>query len=882
MVEIQYRSFAIISPHVQLKKGTRLGPYIVDDLLGAGGMGEVYRARDSRLQRTVAINVLAANLTAGDERRARFEREARAISALSSPHICAIHDVGREDDVEYIVMEYLEGETLADKIARGPLPLSQVVRYGTEIADALHHAHRAGITHRDLKPGNVMLTASGVKLLDFGLAKLEPQRTVFSESSAPSTVVNPITAEGTIVGTVLYMAPEQLEGKSVDARTDIFALGVILYEMVTAQRPFKGSSHLSVIASIISSDPNPPRSLQPLCPAALERIILTALEKNPDDRWQTAHDVARQLRWLSEPSSETLPAARPKRMPGVAIAAAALLIGGLVAWGALRMRSAPAQSVRLQFLPPEDVRTAFLPETANFALSPDGRTLAFGGSEAIFLRRLDSFDIHKVDGSDGGNSPFWSSDGQWLGFSARGKLWKTKLESGAVPQALCDVLGAGAVASWVGDTIIFSDRAGGRVEIDRVSDRGGPVKKLTVVKPDEWRHSWPRLTPDGRHYLYMAGLAGSLERRLILASLDSNESTVVTKNVSQATFVSDDQLAFVRDGKLLAQRFDVKKGALLGEPSLIADNVAYFYPSARAMFDAANGVIVYRTDTSKGRLVLTDRGGKSKVVDDQNLFSQYSGSFSTSGKRAAVTVLERATGLGDIWIYDLERGGRDRFTSDSGISLTPVWTPGDQSIAYAFGAVGSLPNVVRRSFTSPAAETLTRPGRFQFPDSFSPDGSTLFFSREDPATRSDIFRLDLRTRKAEPLLNSNADESDAHVSPDGRWLAFVSNASGGNDIYLQSLTQPELPRIRISTNGGSFPRWRRDGGELFYLSAQKTLLSVAPRAPGDWNNANVTALFRASADTLRYDAAPDGQSFLFVEGSHGASDGLFHVILGWR
>lgn len=863
-----------------LKKGTALGPYVIDVLLGAGGMGEVYRARDSRLDRTVAVKILTPGLTSTDERRARFEREARAISALSSPHICALFDVGRADDVEYLVMEYLEGETLADRIARGPLPLSQVIRYAIEIADALQQAHRAGITHRDLKPGNVMLTASGVKLLDFGLAKLTTQP-VFSEDSAPATVVNPITAEGTIVGTVLYMAPEQLEGRAVDPRTDIFALGVLLYEMVTARRPFQGSSQISVIASILSSDPHPPRSLQPACPAALERIILTALEKNPEDRWQTAHDVARQLRWLSDPSSEPLPATRPRRIPRLAIAGA-LVIGALLTWGAMRMRpAAPAPAVRLQFLPPEDVRRVFLPERPNFALSPDGQTLAFGSAEGILLRRLDSFDVHKVDGSDGGSSPFWSSDGQWLGFSAQGKLWKTKLERGAVPQALCDVLG-GANASWVGDTILLSDVAGGRPEIYRVSGQGGPAVKLTVLKPGEWRHGWPRLTPDGRRYLYEAAMAGSLERRLILASLDSTESTVVTKNVSQVTFVADDRLAFVRDGKLLTQRFDLKKGALLGEPSLVAENVAYFYPSGRAMFDSVNSVIVYRTDTSRGRLVLTDRSGRSKVIDDQNLFSQYSGSFSTSGKRVAVTVLDRSTGMGDIWIYDLERGGRDRFTNDPGISLTPVWTPDDRAIVYASGAVGTLPNVVRRSFASPAAETLTAPGKFQFPGSVSPDGSTLFYSREDTKTAEDIYRLDLRSGKAEPLLNSEFAESEGQVSPDGRWLAFVSNASGANEVYLQSLVQRDLPRVRISTNGGSYPRWKRDSGELFYLSPQKVLMSVIPSAPGEWGNAKVSELVRASADTLRYDAAPDGQSFLFVEGSHGASDALFHVILGWQ
>jgi len=878
---------------VTLKKGTILGPYVVDVLLGAGGMGEVYRARDSRLERTVAIKVLLPSLTAGDERRARFEREARTISALSSPHICAVFDVGRADDIEYLVMEYLEGETLAERIARGPLPLSQILRIGTEIAEALRDAHRAGITHRDLKPGNVMLTASGVKLLDFGLAKLETQPRIFSTDSAPATVVNPITAEGTIVGTVLYMAPEQLEGKNVDQRTDIFGLGVILYEMVTGQRPFAGSSQLSVIASIISADPVQPRSLQPACPPALERIILTALEKNPDDRWQTAHDVARQLRWLSEPSGSTsvdthaVVPPKSSRLKLLALPVAAA-IGGLLAWGGMRIAKPPVTTsgIHLHLAPPDDVRAIPAPETPNFALSPDGRTLAYSGMKngatAVYLRRLDSFEVRKVDGSEDGNSPFWSSDGQWLGFSAHGKLWKTKLGSGTVPEALCDVLGTGAIASWVGDTILFVDRAGGRSEIYRLSASGGPATRLTSMKKDEWRHAWPRLLPDGRHYLYQASANNSLERQLILASLDDAASSVLTRNVSQAAFVTDDELAFVRDGKLLSQHFDLSKGKLTGEPSLIAGDVSYFYPSGRADFDAANGVVVYRTDTSTGRLVRTDRAGKRQIIDDRTLFDDLSLSISTDGRQAAVTVLDRGTGLGDVWIYDLARGGRDRFTNEPGLALTPVWTKDGRAIVYSAAAAGALPHLMRRGLTSSTPEPLTPPGRFQFAGSFSPDGSTLYFMREDPKTQSDIFSLDMRTLKETPVLATAAYEADPQLSPDGTWLAFSSNASGTFEVYLQSLARADQPRVRISTNGGGHPRWRRDGGELFYMTDQNGVMSVVPQSAGEWGNAKITELLRAPADTLRYDVAPDGQSFLFIEGSHGAADSLFHVILGWR
>jgi serine/threonine protein kinase len=433
-----------------------LGPYEVDILLGVGGMGEVYRARDTRLGRTVAIKVLLAGLTASSERRARFEREARVISALSDPHICALYDIGRDGDTEYLVMEYIEGETLAARIARGRLPLSQVLRFGTEIAQALQHAHRAGITHRDLKPGNVMITSSGVKLLDFGLAKLAIPDPTPGDSNAP-TLVNPITAEGMVVGTLVYMAPEQLEGRAIDHRTDIFALGGILYEMTTGQRPFGGSSQIAISSAILSSDPAPIRSLEPTTPPALERIILTALEKNPEDRWQTAQDVARQLRWLGESATPTdgTPAIQaPRRSRTIPFALLiAFTVGGLLAYGIARLsRGQPVTTptVRLHLVTTNDIAFSASFESPNFALSPDGRTLCFtgqqGNTSALFLRRLDSFEVSKVEGSDDAWAPFWSSDGAWIGFSSHGKLWKTRVGNLAVPEALCEVPADGALA----------------------------------------------------------------------------------------------------------------------------------------------------------------------------------------------------------------------------------------------------------------------------------------------------------------------------------------------------------------------------------------------------------------------------------------------------
>ena len=869
-----------------------LGPYEVDVLLGAGGMGEVYRARDTRLGRTVAIKVLLSGLTASDERRTRFEREARAISALSNPHICALYDVGREGDTEYLVMEYLEGETLADRIARGQLPLSQVLRYGAEIAQALQHAHRAGITHRDLKPGNVMITSSGVKLLDFGLAKLANPEPTSSPSSAV-TVVNPITSEGMVVGTLVYMSPEQLEGKAVDHRTDIFALGCILYEMATGQRPFGGGSRAAVSAAILSSDPPPPRSLQPALPAALERIVLTSLEKNPDDRWQTAQDVARQLRWLSEsstPADEQIATRQPPRASRrllIALPIAAVL-GGLLVLGAIRLfyrqRIGPP-SIRLQLALPEDIQYVPSFEFPNFAVSPDGRTLCFvgrqGTKQALFLRPLDSFEARKVEGSDGASAPFWSRDGGWIGYSAHGKLWKTRVGSNTVPEALCDVFGGGVVGSWVGKTILFADGAGGRNEIFRISADGGAPVKATTVNPGQWRHTWPRLLPDERHFLYQSADL-SLDRKLLLGSLDSPATTLLLRNVSGAALMANDQLVYVRDAKLLTQRFDAAKGVMIGEPSLIANDISYFFPSGRATFDAANGTIVYRTDTSTGRLVMTDRKGTLRLIDDHGPFQSLGLSYSGDGKRAALTVLDRATGLGDIWIYDLARGVRDRITNEPGLALTPIWSRDGRSIIYSQAAAGSLPRLARRGLTAPASEYLMPPGTFQFAGSFSPDGSTLFFEQSAPKMKDDIFKLDMRTQKAEPVIATTFDEVDPKASPDGTWLAFSSDATGVSEVYLQSLTDAAAPRVRVSAAGGDTPRWRADGKELFYLSAQNEIMSVIPRVPGQWTETTSTVLFRQPANAQRFDASPDGQSFLFIEGSRGAADGFFHVITSWQ
>jgi len=484
-------------------------------------MGEVYRARDTRLRRIVALKILPT-LSASGDLRVRFEREARAISALNHPNICALYDMGRENGTDYIVMEYLEGETLAERIARGPVSLTQTLRYGIEIGEALQQAHRSGVVHRDLKPGNVVITSGGAKLVDFGLAQtLQQSVHTHAHESSSTTDVAPLTAEGRIRGTLHYMSPEQIEGKTVDPRSDIFSLGVLLYEMVTGRHPFEGASRAGILAAILSNDPPPIRSLRPATPPALERVISVALEKDPERRWQSAQDVAQQLHWIGEtPASRDAPGHR-RWLRTATIIAVTMLFAAVGSWIAARRFAGVGQQIqatRLDIeLPPDLDLSAHGYDVEPFAISPDGRTLAIvawrARARALYVRRLDSVDLLPVEGSEDASSPFWSSDGKWLGFSARGKLWKTNVSGVARPEPICDVAAAGATASWVGDTILFADiPGGGSGTISRVSSGGGPARAVTCPTKTEWRCSWPQLLPRRTSFplcLFPAQLAGA-------------------------------------------------------------------------------------------------------------------------------------------------------------------------------------------------------------------------------------------------------------------------------------------------------------------------------------------------------------------------------------
>ena len=877
------------SPTTPGRVGSRFGPYEIVSPLGSGGMGEVFRARDTRLDRNVAIKFLHAPKGRSDAAalRLRFQREAKAISSLAHPHICALYDVG--EDADFLVMELVDGESLAEKLQRGPLPLAQVIRYGAEIADALEHAHRAGIVHRDLKPANIMITNSGAKLLDFGLAKLSETPVV----SGPSDVTTPVavTAEGAIVGTLHYMSPEQIEGKALDHRSDIFSLGVVLYEMATGRRPFAAASQASLMAAILSSDPPTIRSLHPGLPAALESIIRGALEKNPNERWQSAHDVARLIRGIDESaiSDVARAAAQPSKWRSWSLVAglAAGLLVGLVPW-MLRSRAAGTEQpspgeIRLDVaLPPGvDIRTGF--DTNNFAISPDGRRLVFAafasGKRALYERDLASDSVRAIASTEDAVAPFWSPDGQWLGYSAAGKLWKLRVNGAEPPVAICDVAAGGAVAAWNGEVILFSDAiGGGQPEIMMVPDAGGkPVAATTLdVAANEYRHLGPRFLPDRKRFVYQAMTKESVERRLMLQSIGKRDARPIISNVSSVAFAGD-RMIYVRDGVLLSQRFDSNAGNLVGEPVTLARDVSYFYATAGADFDASmNGVVVFRSDTSQGELVEVNRtGAVVKKLDEGENF--YTVAIDRAGRRAAVTIMNHGTGLGDIWTYDLARGVRDRFTSDPGMEVYPVWSPDGKWVVYSRTGGGNFPHLVRRRVNGSDDEPLIQAGFFDVASSFSPDGSELYITRRDQKKNVQIFRYSMATKQLDRPLDTTFPANSPQLSPDGRWLAFALRATGSPEVYLQDMSPGEHERIRISTDGGNAPRWSVSGDELFFASGKRQLISARPGAAKQWSEPVLTPLF--STEEIQDYAPTNDGGFLVCRSRPGAADSLLHVLL---
>jgi serine/threonine protein kinase/Tol biopolymer transport system component len=875
-----------------LSAGARLGPYEILSPLGVGGMGEVYRARDTRLERTVAIKVLPEHLSSSAEVRQRFEREAKTISQLSHPHICALYDVGNQDGVEYLVMEYLEGETLAERLVKGPLPLEQTLRCGVEIADALDKAHRQGIVHRDLKPGNVMLTKSGVKLLDFGLAKaIAPSAPAGSLTALP-TQAN-LTQEGTILGTFQYMAPEQLEGKEADARTDIFALGAVLYEMATGRKAFEGKSQASLIAAILDRDPDPVSAIQPMTPPSFDRVVKTCLAKDPEERWQSAHDLGSELRWILEIRSggrtaEPLTGRPSRRRERFAWGAAILFLFttvGLTVAYFNRATPSRRRPVRLQVVSPPDAVLGWFA-----AVSPDGNWLAFtaapaNGTVSLWLRSLGSLGARSLPGTEGAGHPFWSPDSHALGFFAGGKL-KTIDLSGGTPQTVCEASNDARGGTWGADgTIVFAPFFQGG--LFRVPATGGEVSPTTVLDPvrKEQTHRWPSFLPDGRHFLYYASRgSGEEPGEILVGSLDRGPPKRLLQSSSLALFAAPGYLLYSRGGTLLAQPFDSKDLRLTGKPVPIAERLwsVGAMSGLRIVSVSSTGVLVYQTGSGNAtQLVWLDRSGRELGTLGPPA-DYYAPRLSPDGTRLAEGRSDPESTTSDIWLTDLTRNVSSRFTFDPADDVDPVWSPDGKRLFFASSRDG-VQNLYQAASDRPGSEELLlRSGAWKVADDVSPDGRFLIYETSTP-TRIDLWILPLSgDRTPRPYVATPFGEFSAQFSPDGRWVAYVSNESGRAEVYVQPFPGPG-GKWQVSTAGGSMPGWRRDGKELFYFGADGRLMATEVALGLSFESRTPTALFKVSLPSpdRQYDVTSDGSRILVNRISGEVEGAPITVVLDW-
>ena len=862
-----------------LTLGTTLGPYEIQSPLGAGGMGEVYKARDTRLDRTVAIKVLPAHVADDPDLRQRFEREAKTISSLNHPHICTLYDIGQQDGVDYLVMEYLEGETLAARLTKGPLPTDQVLRYATEIADALDKAHRKGITHRDLKPGNIMITKAGTKLLDFGLAKLKQPAAGPGGMSAVPTLSAGLTMQGTILGTLQYMAPEQLEGTEADARTDIFAFGAVVYEMATGKKAFEGKSQASLIAAILEREPPPISVLQPVSPPAMDQIVKTCLAKDPDDRWQSAGDLGRQLKIIQGGSQPSV------AVPTVAARKSRERLSWGVA-GVLAVLLAIALAVPYVTREPADLTTVrFTVEAASrapnqFALSPDGRHLAFVGEAGLggaglWIRAVEALEARMLPGTEGAGYPFWSPDNQFIGFFVGGQLKKVAV-SGGPPETLCEVAFLTFGGTWNRDDVIVFGRGNDRLY--RVSASGGEPSPVTEL--DRSLHSghvWPQFFPDGRRFLFFAGRPGGDDNGIYVGSLDSTEVQRVMAAEYMARYAPPGYLLYAREGTLMAQPFDADAVQLTGDPVRLVDQVSTNPVFRLAAFSVSeNGELAYRGGGREGvtQLVWFDRSGE--LLGEASQPGLYNNpALSRDETRVAVERREITNAAPDVWILDLTRGGTpSRFTFDPEADRWPTWSPDGRQIAFGSDREGGVSQIYRKNASGTGeAELLLESEASKYPMEWSEDGAWLSFFDQDSQGNFDLWVLPL-AEDSDPIPFLQTPFADVHgrLSPDSRWMAYGSDESGQAEIYVQDF--PESGgKWPISTSGGFDPQWRGDGNELFYLGLDGNLMAVEIEADGDTPVAGIPqVLFPIDGPTLlqrnNYDVTADGQRFLvnaFVE-----------------
>jgi hypothetical protein len=870
-----------------LTAGAKLGPYEIQSPLGAGGMGEVYRARDTRLGRDVAIKVLPSHLSSDPDLKVRFEREAKAISVLSHPHICHLYDIGSQDGTDYLVMELLEGESLAERLQKGPLPLKQALQYGVEIAEALEKAHANGIVHRDLKPGNIMLTKSGAKLLDFGLAK-PAQSVAVMASGSMATMSKPLTVEGKIVGTFQYMAPEQVQGHEADARSDLFALGAVLYEMITGQRAFAGKSQVSVMSAILEKEPAPVSAVQPLAPLALDHVIQRALAKDPDDRWQTSRDLMQELQWAGKSAELTrgavpMAAGRKNREAFawlIAGALALILIAGTIWW----RNSKP--SVETMFFP------APMPFPAkDIAVAPNGHTIALvayqesARKNVLWIYELGSHGARSLADTEDASYPFWSADGRSLGFFADARLKKLEVSGGPV-QTVCDAP-AGRGGTWNKDgVIVFAPDA--NAGLYRVPDSGGTPTPISAWDKNrgETSHRWPVFLPDGKHYLYLAANFSGLKNvnAIFVGSLDSNEKHFVVDADANAAYAEPGYLLFYRDKTLLAQPFDLKRFALIGEATTILPQVQFLPQVKRAVFAVSDhGLLVAQSgiQVALSQLVWFDR--KGNAVGSVGKPDVYGNVFlASNGRSLAVDKTDMGSLNTDIWTYELQSDSAKRLTFDPAIDAVPIWSPDGTQLVFSSDRQLVFGLYVKDSDGAHEEKSIGHDEAPTFPSDWSKDGKYILCYQG-----TDLWFETFPGLKSSLFLKAPSALRNGQFSPDGKWVAYASNETGKWEIYVTSFPDAR-GKWQVSTGGGEQPRWRGDGKELFYLSADGKMMAAPVTMGTNFDAGTPVALFQTTPrqpvlvfDLFVYDVSRDGQRFLINTEVKQTESTPMSVVLNW-
>ena len=822
--------------------GTRFGPYEIIAAIGAGGMGEVYSAKDTRLERMVAVKILLSHLSENPDLLARFEREAKIVSGLQHPNICVLHDIGKHEGMDYLVMEFLEGETLAQRLAKGSMKIEETIKIGIEIADALDKAHKQGIVHRDLKPGNVMLTKAGAKLMDFGLAK----PTAFTSSSgsgAPafsaatmSSPASPITQAGSVVGTIQYMSPEQVSGQIVDARSDIFAFGAMLYEMLTGKRAFEGRSQVSVAGAILDKDPEPISSIQPMTPPALEHVVQACLAKEPENRWQSISDVKRELRWVLEGGSQVnMPAVvihkrQSREHVAWGLAATAILVLLVVGFFFWRHTSQPVSVLRGSLLPPEASKRGI----DNPQISPNGKYVIYvadnNGTKQLWAHSFESPIPQPLIGTENASFPFWSADSKSVGFFANGKLKRAEIAGGPV-QIIADAPNGRGGAWNVDGIILFSpDR---NSPLYRISAAGGTPVPATTLDTNKHHSSnrWPWFLPDGKHFLFMAGTTGTdnNSNQIYFGSLDTKEAKQVISGSSNPVYASG-YLLFRRESTLMAQPFDVAKGETTGDAVPFVEDLKFNPVVSLGAFSASTqGILIYQTGSGAQSAQLTwfDNTGKPvSTVGKREL--GFTARLSPDNKHTAQYIIDTGGNV-DIWIYDNARNIKTRLTFDAAREVFPIWFPDGKRVAYSSDRIDNRYQIyMKNADGSGSEENMLKSADVDVPEDVSSDGKYMVFRRRalTSSNGQDIWILPLTgDRKPYAYLETHFNEQFSRISPDVHWLAYTSDESGKPEVYVSTFPQGGS-KWQISSGGGSDPIWSKSGKEIYYHAQDNHLMKV--------------------------------------------------------